>query len=295
MSFSSASLVARNITKLFGPHVVLDRVSCTIGPPTPHRCRRAQRHRQEHAAQDPRRHRTPRLRARSPRRRRRPRSATCPRSRSAAPARRCAAYLARRTGVDRRRNCARATRPHALATDAPDATTRTRTRSTGTSRSAPPTSTRASARSCADLGLPTATLDLEMTALSGGQARARQPRRDPARPLRRVPARRAHERPRLRRPGPPRAVPRRRARRRRGDRLARPRVPRPHDHERARARRAHAPATEYAGGWQAYLDERATARRHAEEDYDDVPVAAQGPRRSGPAGSGSGRCRASAR
>jgi ATPase subunit of ABC transporter with duplicated ATPase domains len=26
-------------------------------------------------------------------------------------------------------------------------------------------------------------------------------------------------------------------------------------------------ATEYAGGWQAYLDERATARRHAEEDY----------------------------
>jgi ATPase subunit of ABC transporter with duplicated ATPase domains len=26
-------------------------------------------------------------------------------------------------------------------------------------------------------------------------------------------------------------------------------------------------ATEYAGGWQAYLDERATARRHAEEQY----------------------------
>jgi ATPase subunit of ABC transporter with duplicated ATPase domains len=26
-------------------------------------------------------------------------------------------------------------------------------------------------------------------------------------------------------------------------------------------------ATEYAGGWQSYLDERATARRHAEEDY----------------------------
>ncbi len=26
-------------------------------------------------------------------------------------------------------------------------------------------------------------------------------------------------------------------------------------------------ATEYAGGWQAYLDERATARRHAEEEY----------------------------
>ena len=28
-------------------------------------------------------------------------------------------------------------------------------------------------------------------------------------------------------------------------------------------------ATEYAGGWQAYLDEHATARRHAEEEYAD--------------------------
>jgi ATPase subunit of ABC transporter with duplicated ATPase domains len=31
----------------------------------------------------------------------------------------------------------------------------------------------------------------------------------------------------------------------------------------------HHTATEYAGGWNAYLDERATARRHAEEDYAD--------------------------
>src|SRR5207237_2308590 len=28
-------------------------------------------------------------------------------------------------------------------------------------------------------------------------------------------------------------------------------------------------ATEYSGGWQAYLDERATARRHAEEAFDE--------------------------
>ena len=28
----SSSLVARDITKSFGPRVVLDRVSCTIGP-----------------------------------------------------------------------------------------------------------------------------------------------------------------------------------------------------------------------------------------------------------------------
>ena len=30
-------------------------------------------------------------------------------------------------------------------------------------------------------------------------------------------------------------------------------------------------ATEYAGGWEAYLAEQATARRHAEEEYADVP------------------------
>ena len=44
------------------------------------------------------------------------------------------------------------------------------TRSTASSRSAPPTSTRGSARSCADLGLAERVLDLEMPALSGGQA-----------------------------------------------------------------------------------------------------------------------------
>ena len=92
----------------------------------------------------------------------------------------------------------------------------------------------------ADLGLPERVLDLDMTGALGRAGGAREPRRDPARPLRRVPARRADERPRLRRPRPARAVPPRRPRGRRGDRVARPRVPRPHDHERARARRARA-------------------------------------------------------
>ena len=32
MSSSFASLVARDLTKSFGPHVVLDHVSCTVGP-----------------------------------------------------------------------------------------------------------------------------------------------------------------------------------------------------------------------------------------------------------------------
>ena len=50
-------------------------------------------------------------------------------------------------------------------------------------------------------------------------------------------------------------------------------------------------ATEYAGGWAAYLAERATARRHAEEDYATYGRSA---RRcaTARASSGSGRCRA---
>ena len=50
---------------------------------------------------------------------------------------------------------------------------------------------------------------------------------------------------------------------RRRDRQPRPDVPRPHGHERRRARRVHPPGDAYAGGWQAYLDERAAAERHA--------------------------------
>ena len=68
----------------------------------------------------------------------------------------------------------------------------------------------------------------------GGPRRARG---DPARALRRVPARRADEQPRLRGPRPARALPRRPPGGRRA-RLARPRVPRPHGHARRRARSA---------------------------------------------------------
>ena len=72
----------------------------------------------------------------------------------------------------------------------------------------------------------------------GWAGRACEPRRDRARPLRRVPARRAHQRPRLRRARAIGTVPARRADRRRRHRVARSRVPRPHDHVGARARRA---------------------------------------------------------
>ena len=145
-----------------------------------------------------------------------------------------------------------------------------RTRSTSTSRSAPPTSTRASARCCADLGLPERVLDLEMPALSGGQAaRANlaaillarfdvflldEPTNDlDFAGLDRL-ERFLH------------------------DELAGGAVIVSHDRaflDRTITRvleldeHTHS-ATEYAGGWQAYLDERATARRHAEEEYADV-------------------------
>ena len=69
----------------------------------------------------------------------------------------------------------------------------------------------------------------------GRGGRSRRARRDPALPLRRVPARRADEQPRLRRARAARAVPAR-ARRRRRARLARPRVPRPDDQPRRRDR-----------------------------------------------------------
>ena len=93
--------------------------------------------------------------------------------------------------------------------------------------------------------------------------------RGPAVPLRRAPARRADQRPRLRRPRPPRAL-------RRPPRVARccwSATTGPSWSERSPAwsswtstpRRA----TRYEGGWLAYLEERATARRHAEEAYDE--------------------------
>ena len=87
-----------------------------------------------------------------------------------------------------------------------------------------------------DLGLDVGLLDAGDRGALGRPGRARVAGRDPAQPLRRPAARRAHQRPRLRRPRAAGAL-RRRAPGRRGDRLPRPRVPAAHGHARAGARR----------------------------------------------------------
>ena len=47
MSSPTATLVAREVSKSFGPRVVLDSVSLTVPPGQPHRDRRAERHRED--------------------------------------------------------------------------------------------------------------------------------------------------------------------------------------------------------------------------------------------------------
>ena len=204
------------------------------------------------------------------------------------------AYLARRTGVAAAERALDDASHGARRRDAPGAddayAARARAR---TSRSARPTSTRGSARCSPTSACRRARARPRDAGAVGRAGGAREPRRDPARPLRRVPARRAHERPRLRRPRPARAVPARRARRRRGDRVARPRVPRPHDHERARARRARAhrhrvrrrlgSVPRRAGDRPP--PRRGGLRRRTASQRDDAA-------RPRPASSGSGRCRA---
>ena len=267
---SLAGLVARDVTKSFGPHVVLDRVSAArsgraaasassrrTAPASRTLLRILAGHR-----------RARRGRGRPARRRPRP-SATCRRSPNGGGRDACArtsraapASRAAELRLDQRE-------PRARAPDErPAPTTRTPTRSTGTSRSAPPTSTRASARSLRrPRAAASASLDLDMPALSGGQAaRANlaaillarfdvflldEPTND------------------LDFAGLDRLE------RFLTDDLAGGAVIVSHD--RAFLDRtitsvleldehSHT-ATEYAGGWTAYLDERATARRHAEEDY----------------------------
>ena len=292
-------LVARDITKSFGPHVVLDGVSFTVGPRSrvgvvaPNGTGKITLLRILAGIDAP--DSGTRDAARRP-------TATVgylpqePERRAGETVR---AYLAPahrrgrgRAGARRRARRARRREP------APAPTTRTPTRSSATSRSARPTSTPGSARCCADLGLPERVLDLEMPALSGGQAAraslaaillARfdvflldEPTNDlDFAGLDRL-ERFLHDE----------------LARRRGDRVARPRVPRPHDHDAcssSTSTRTPPPSTRAVGS--AYLDEHATARRHAEEDYADVPGAARhadatGPQRAAAvvgAGRGEGR------
>ena len=261
---SLASLVARDVTKSFGPHVVLDRVSSPSGPAA------------ASASSRPTAPARPRCCASSPGIEppdagtvtRTPPTATVgylpqePERRAGETVR---AYLARRTGVADAELRLDAGEPRARAADAPgadDAYAHALDRVPRARRA--PTSTPASARCCADLGLPERIARPRDAGAVGRPGRPREPRRDPARPLRRVPARRADQRPRLRRARPARAVPHRRAAGRRGDRVARPRVPRPHDHAACSSSTSTPtprPSTRAAGRVPRRAGDRAPARR----------------------------------
>ena len=124
---------------------------------------------------------------------------------------------------------------HDLAAEAPGAATATPRPSSSGWSSAAPTSSRAPRRCCATSGSTPGCSTSRARALRR-PGRAGVAGRDPALALRRPAARRADQRPRLRRSRPARAL-HRRAPRRRGHRLPRPRVPRAHGHARAGARR----------------------------------------------------------
>jgi len=258
-------LVAREISKSFGPRVVLDRVSCTVGPGhrigvvAPNGTGKSTLLRILAGADRPDRGEVVRT----------PPSATVgylPQETERRPGETVRAYLARRTGVagaeaaletaadalasgaDGADDAYTAALDHYLALGAADFDTRV-------------------AQACADIGLAPSALDLEMTALSGGQA-ARAglvailtARFDvylldePTNDLDFAGLARLEQFVRDELPGGAVIVSHDRAF-----------LDRTITHVLEIDEHTHG-AAEYAGGWQAYLEERATARRHAEEDY----------------------------
>jgi len=260
-----ASLVARDVTKSFGPRVVLDRVSCVIGP----------RHRvgvvapngtgkstllKILAGLEPPDHGSVS---------RTPPEATVgylPQEPERRPGETVRAYLGRRTAVTDAERALDAAARRLAEGGAEDDYAQALDRFLALG--APDFEARVGA-TCADLGLPTRVLDLEMSALSGGQAAraglaalllARfdiflldEPTNDLdfaglerlerflTSELNGGAAIVSHDRAFL-------------------DRTITSVLELDeHDHT----------ASEYAGGWAAYLEERATARRHAEEAYAD--------------------------
>ena len=264
---SFASLVARDLTKSFGPRVVLDHVSCTIGP----------HHRvgvvapngtgkstllKILAGLDAPDSGTVTLA---------PRTATVgylpqePERRAGETVR---AYLARRTGV-REAEHALDTASSALADRQPGADDLyAEALDRYLALGAADFDARGGAV-CADLGLPESTLDLEMPALSGGQAARANLAAivlarfdvflldEPTNDLDFAGLERLERFLREELTGGAVIV----------------------SHDRAFLDRTitsvleldehDPPASEYAGGWASYLAEQATARRHAEEEYSD--------------------------
>ena len=225
------SLAARDISKSFAAVQVLDRVSLVVSPGDRIGVRRPERDRQVDPAARARRARAARRAARSSAA---ARSASCRRSRRRSDGETVLALPRaphRRRG--RRARDGRARRP---------ARRRARARRRLLRRARPlPRARRRGLRGRAravltDVGLGPRTDARDDDALGrrGGPSGARG---DPARPLRRLPARRADEQPRLRGPRAARAVPRRPPGGRRA-RLARPGVPRPDGHACGRDRGA---------------------------------------------------------
>ena len=265
MSASFASLVARDLTKSFGPHVVLDHVSCTVGPShrvgvvAPNGTGKSTLLQVLAGIEVPD-SGTVTLN---------PRTATVgylPQEPERRPGETVRAYLARRTGVDRAEQ-ALAAASAALGDSTPgaddeyaDALERYLT------LGAADFDARMGA-AVADLGLPEQTLDLEMAALSGGQAARASLTAivlarfdvflldEPTNDLDFAGLERLERFLRDELTGGAVIV----------------------SHDRAFLDRTitsvleldehHHSATEYSGGWQAYLDEQATARRHAAERF----------------------------
>ena len=265
-------------------------------PRQPHRRRRPQRRRQVDPAADPGRRRIRRTPGRSARLRPTPPSATCPRSPSAGPARRCGRSWPAAPAWRPRAAIEAAARPGARAApwraggaptqaayaDALDRWLAPRRRRLRRPRSA---------RCAATSGSRADLLDRELTGALGRPGGAGVAGRPAAVPLRRVPARRADQRPRLRRARPPRAV--RRPRLRAGMVVVspRPRLPRPHDHrpslEIDEAHASRPPSTPAAGRptWTRGPPPAGTPRRPTSA-YPDRAVR---PRSPGAARSASGR------
>ncbi len=239
MSSSSSSLLARDITKSFGPHVVLDRVSCTVGPlhrigvVAPNGTGKSTLLKILAGLE----------RADAGTVMRTPPTATVgylPQEPERCTGETVRAYLARRTGVtnaeaelDQASAALAARAPRTPATSYTHALERFL--SLGAADFDAPR--RAGLRRPRSAGTRARSRDVRALRRPG---RTRQPGGDPARPLRRIPPRRAHERSRFRRPRSARAFPHCRDDRRGDDRVARPGVPRSDDHERVGARRPYA-------------------------------------------------------